>query len=226
MSARITTELDNHYLFRALDDAQRKTLLARSRVRHFDSGQLLFSRHDAARAFFVLQEGEVKLYRVSSGGQEKVMRLIEPGMSFAESVMFMDEPRYPVHAQGLGPGTLLAIDSAAYLDILRQSFDVCRAVMAEMTRRIQAHWDEIESLTLQNSRFRIIHYLLGLAPAGTARAADVTLPSRKTLIAAQLAVTPETLSRTLNALSRKGLIDMHGYAIRIPDITALRRRLE
>lgn len=225
VDAKALNELDQHYLFAALSGAQRDELLAHTHVREFKAGQLLFSQHDPAHSFFLLRRGEVKLYRVSAEGQEKIMRLIRPAMSFAESVMFMDRPRYPVHAQGVRAGTLLAIDSEAYLNILQASFATCRTVMAKMTERIQAHWDEIESLTLQNSRYRVVHYLLGLVPEGTAGAAEITLPSRKSLIASQLAVTPETLSRTLHALGQEGLITVQDYAVRIPDIGALRRRL-
>jgi CRP-like cAMP-binding protein len=217
--------LDRHYLFAALSDAQRAGLLAHTHARAFETGQLLFSQNDPAPAFFLLRHGEVKLYRVSAEGQEKVMRLIAPGMSFAESVMFMDEPRYPVHAQGVRAGQLLSIESAAYLKILRESFDTCRTVLARMTERIQAHWDEIEALTLQNSRYRVVHYLLGLVPEGAAGAADIILPSRKSLIAAQLAVTPETLSRILHTLHQKQLIEMRDYAVHIPNIARLRQSL-
>lgn len=154
------------------------------------------------------------------------MRLIRPGMSFAESVMFMKQPRYPVHAQAVRASTLVAIGSGAYLETLRTSFAACRTVMAKMTERIQAHWDEIEFLALQNSRYRVVHYLLGLVSAGATGEADVTLPSRKSLIASQLAVTPETLSRILHALDEEGLIAIQDYAVRIRDVGALRQHLQ
>lgn len=217
-------ELRHHYLFTALADAQYARLHTHIRVRPLTAGQQLFNQGDKAQAFFLVRQGGVKLYRVSAEGQEKIMRLIRPGQSFAESVMFMDEPRYPVHAQGTETGVVVAIASDAYLDILRGSFDTCRTVLAQMTRRIQAHWDEIEALTLQNSRFRVIHYLLGLVPEGAGGEARFTLPSRKAMIAAQLAITPETLSRILHTLSQEGLIEMHEYAIRIPDVAALQRQ--
>jgi len=218
-------ELRHHYLFAALTDAQYSRLLAHTRARSFAAGQLLFNQGDKAEAFFLARQGAVKLYRVSADGQEKIMRLIAPGQSFAESVMFMDEPRYPVHAQGVEAGMLVSIESNAYLGILRESFDTCRTVMAQMTQRIQAHWDEIEALTLQNSRYRVVHYLLGLVPGSAGGEAHLTLPSRKALIATQLAVTPETLSRMLHTLSDEGLIEVQDYVIHIPNTAALRQRL-
>jgi CRP-like cAMP-binding protein len=223
--AQLARDLRHHYLFAALNEGQRAHLLAHVHLRAFNAAELLFSQGDPAHAFFVLQSGAVKLYRVSADGQEKVMRLISPGQSFAESVMFMDEPRYPVHCTGIESGALISIECRVFVELLKESFDTSRAVMAKMAQRIQAHWDEIEALTLQNSRYRVVHYLLTLIPAGGRGAVTVTLPARKIVIAAQLAVTPETLSRTLRTLSDEELIEVHEDVVHIPDVGRLQKHL-
>ena len=221
----LARELRHHYLFSALDDAQRARVLAHSSVRAFAAGEHLFSHGDEAANFFLLRQGSVKLYRLSPDGHEKIMRFIRPPQTFAESVMFMDTPRYPVHGAGVEAGELVAFDRSAFLEILQESFATCRAVMAQMTQRIQAHWDEIEALTLENSRYRVVHYLLGLVPRGEHGRVSVTLPARKMLIAAHVAVTPETLSRTLRALNAEGLIQISEDRVTIPDTEALRRHV-
>ncbi|AWN15746.1 Nitric oxide -responding transcriptional regulator Dnr (Crp/Fnr family) [Salinisphaera sp. LB1] len=186
---------------------------------------MLFQQGDQASAFFLLYSGTVKLYRVSHNGHEKIMRLIEPGQSFAESVMFMNAPRYLVNAQGLKAGVWVAIDTAAYLEILQASFATCRTVLANLTQRIETHWDEIEALSLQNSRYRVVHYLLSLACGRDMGPATVRLPAAKSLIAAKLAVTPETLSRILRLLQDEDLIEMQGHCLHIPNMASLRGQL-
>lgn len=221
----LARELRHHYLFAALSDAQRERLLASARTRPFASGEHLFSHRDVATHFFLVRGGCVKLYRLSPEGGEKIMRLIRPPQTFAESILFMDTPRYPVHGEGVEAGELVAFDRDTFLGILQESFATCRAVMAQMTRRIEAHWDEIETLALQNSRYRVVHYLLSLVPSGAQGRVPVTLPARKMVIAAHVAVTPETLSRTLRALSDEGLIETAGDDLTIVDVEALRRRM-
>lgn len=222
----LARELRHHYLFSALSDAQRDRLLASADMRQFAAGERLFDQGDAATRFYLLRSGCVKLFRVSPEGNEKIMRLIRPTQTFAESVLFMDEPRYPVHAEGVETGELIAFERGAFLGILQESFATCRAVMAQMTLRIQAHWDEIEALALQNSRYRVVHYLLGLLPAGAQGRLTVALPARKLVIAAHLAVTPETLSRTLRALSDEKLIEVDGEEVTILDVESLRRHMQ
>ena len=221
----LARELRHHYLFSALSEAERERLIASAQVRRFEAGEPLFSLGDAAQRFYLLRAGCVKLYRLSPAGDEKVMRLILPSQTFAESILFMDAPRHPVHGEGLEAGELVGFERAAFLEILEGSFATCRAVMAQMTLRIQAHWDEIETLALQNSRYRVVHFLLGLAPSGARGPVSLTLPARKLVIAAHVAVTPETFSRTLRALSDEGLIEVAGDAVRIPDIERLRHHL-
>ncbi|MES1954204.1 Crp/Fnr family transcriptional regulator [Salinisphaera hydrothermalis] len=221
----VVQSLRTHDLFSGLSNAQHARLLPALHIREFSDGQMLFQQNDQAPAFFVLYSGNVKLYRVSNDGHEKIMRLIEPAQSFAESVMFMDAPRYLVNAEGLNAGVLVAIDSAAYLEVLRTSFVACRTVLANLTQRIEAHWDEIEALSLQNSRYRVIHYLLNLASERETDSPHIRLPAAKSLIAAKLAVTPETLSRILRLLQDEDLIKMQGYRVHILNKSLLREQL-
>lgn len=222
--ARILEQsLRGHFLFAALNEAQRARLRAHIHIRSFLPGEHLFMQDGAADAFFLLHSGAIKLYRVSAEGQEKVMRIVRPGQTFAEGVMFMDKPRYPVHAQGLEAGVLARVESTAFLNVLRDSFDTCRALMAQMTQRIQEHWGEIEALTLQNSRYRVVHYLLELVPGGAKGRVPVALPTYKAVIAAQLGMTPETFSRELRGLSDAGLVKVHGRTVEIVDVGQLLR---
>lgn len=222
VDSAIARELHRHYLFASLTDPQQQRLLATTIVRQLDTGAPLFAHGEPAAKFYLLLSGCVKLYRLSAQGDEKIMRLIHPMQTFAESILFMDVPRYPVSGAAVEAARLLAFDRETFLGILQESFSTCRAVMAQMTRRIQAHWDEIETLALQNSRYRVVHYLLALTPPGAQGRVTVTLPTRKVVIAAHVAVTPETLSRTLRSLSEEGLIEVAGDEVTLTDVQRLR----
>lgn len=215
--------LRNHYLFAALDDAQWAPLQPRIHDLKLEDGERLFSHGEAADAFYVVREGGIKLFRDSAQGLEKVMRLARTGQSFAESVLFSDPPRYPVYAQAVGDTRLAAVERAAYLAVLKASFDTCRAVMAQMVQRIYAHWDEIEMLTLHSSHARVARYLLALQSRGDRDTMTLRLPVRKVLIAAELGLAPETLSRAFRALSEAGTIKVDGPSVAILDLPALQR---
>jgi CRP-like cAMP-binding protein len=52
---------------------------------------------------------------------------------------------------------------------------------------------------------------------------EIHLTERKRQIATQLGVKPETLSRLLRALNRKGLVEVFGYRVRVLDADGLRQ---
>ena len=51
----------------------------------------------------------------------------------------------------------------------------------------------------------------------------VQLAERKSDIASQLGMTPETMSRLMRNLSDRGVIEVEGYTVRVLDPKALRR---
>ena len=79
-------------------------------------------------------------------------------------------------------------------------------------------------LSLQSATQRIVAYVLGAIPLDAAqdgRPTAVELPARKQVLASSLGMTPETFSRAMRALSDKGLIEVDGPVLRIPDVAAL-----
>jgi len=201
--------LAGQYFVAGLDRAQQQRLLATATEHPLASGDHLFRQQDAAEHFFIIQHGQIKLYRLSADGDEKIMGLCGPNASFAEGVLFMQQPRYPVSAQALVASKVIGVHRDTYLQILSESFPTCLSVLAEMTGRIQGLLNEIESLTLRDSRYRVAHFLANLLPHAAKPPVTVRLPARKSAIAARLAIRPETLSRTLRVLSREQLIEVH-----------------
>lgn len=218
--------LPEHYLFDSLDAGQRRTLCEHLRTRRLSAGETLFAQGDPASHFWWLERGQIKLYRLSRDGHQKIMGLAEPGQTFAEGVLFMETPRYPVNAEAILPSSVLGIERDTYLAILETSFPTCRNLFRQMVQRTRRHLDEIESLTIQNARYRLVNYLLKLQGAAGSGRTTVELPAKKILIASQLAIQPETLSRLLRELEESGRIRVRGDRIDLVDPEGLRHLLD
>ena len=96
----IADELRGIDLFDALDPRQLQSVIDSTRVVRLDHGERLFDYGQPARYFFHLNSGQLKLFRNSPSGGEKIIEIIQPGETFAQAVIFM-EPRggYPVSAE-------------------------------------------------------------------------------------------------------------------------------
>ncbi len=139
------------YLFARLDDDQFQQVTEFSRTIKLNDGQMLFQAGDAADRFFLVTTGQIKLYRLAMNGNEKVIEIISPGHTFAEALMFLESPGFPVNATAMGTTELVTIDNAQFLTMLRGSVDTCFRLMADMSQRLKLLIKEIDDLTLQSA---------------------------------------------------------------------------
>lgn len=223
MRTDVATMLRQHHLFAALDDAQFERIARTIDLVQLDEDGVLFQPGDPARHFYVVISGVVKLGLQSPSGEEKIVEIILPGQSFAEALMFMEAPMYPIAAIALERSTVAAMSSAEFLAVLRASSETCLRLLADISRRLHARIQEIESLTLQSARHRLVHHLLSLAAPATRGTARIELEESRQMLASLLSVKPETLSRLLRTLQDERLLVVDGRTLVITDLEQLCR---
>jgi CRP/FNR family transcriptional regulator, dissimilatory nitrate respiration regulator len=219
--AEQVASLRAHHLFERLEPAQFAAVTASAETVELAAGQMLFQRGEPARHFYVVVSGEVKLALVSRSGEEKVVERLLPGHSFAEALMFVSLPVYPLAAVAVEPSRVIALDSAAFLGMLHASPATCLQLLADLSRRLHARIKEIEELTLESATPRLVRHFLSLLPPGAAAPAEIALDESRQMLASRLAIKPETLSRLLRTLSDAGLIEVEGRVIRLIGLARL-----
>ncbi len=211
------SELLQHPLLAALKPEEFARIRRGIRSVSLEAEQHLFQHGEPARCFYIVISGQIKLYRLSPSGNEKIIDLIEPGHSFAEAVMFMDRRNYPVNASALAPTTLAAVEMQPFIDMLRDSVDVCFRLLGQLSMRLRHRLNEIDALALQNSTLRVVNYLLRQIPEEQAGPVTIELAAPKKTIAARLSIQPETLSRVFHNLEHAGIIEVTGSVIAVAD---------
>lgn len=206
-------------LFSATSPELLDPLVQATRTRRITRGTRIFQRGDPPRGFYCVVFGQVKLAFSSAQGSEKVIEIIGPQQSFGEAVMFMDRP-YPVFAEALCDTLLLQVSQEAVFQLLEQSPAFARQMLAGLSMRLHTLVNDVESYSLHTATQRVIGYLLQLASQGINQQ-RLELPTSKQTIASRLNLTPETLSRVFNELTRAGLILVEGRFIDILDLQGL-----
>jgi CRP-like cAMP-binding protein len=201
-----------------LSDDQLQRVSAHAVPQRLEEGQWLFSQGDPARRFYLVEKGQIRLFRLSSEGEEKIIEIVSPGQTFAEALMFLNAPRYPVCAAALGPSEVIAIDARDFAAMLRESVDTCFVVMGALSQRLRGLIGEIDNLTLHTAKSRVARYLLAHCPEDR-RAFELDV--RKGVLASLLSVKPETFSRVVKQLTQDGIIEVHGAHITILNRDAL-----
>ena len=222
-AAEVSAALQDHYLFARLAPDELAELAASVRALALEAGEPLFRQDEPARRFFLLQEGQIKLYRLSPEGQEKIVEITTAGKTFAEAVMFMQGKRFPVNAEALAPSVVYGLGNDTYLALLRRSPQHCLRLLADMSSRLHGLLGEIDTLAVQNAAYRVQRYLEGLLPPHAEDGIEVELEVAKQVVAARLSIKPETLSRVLHSFSSAGILSVAGRRLRILDVQRLRR---
>ena len=154
--------------FEALDDDTHERVLRESRLVPVHAGEFVFQRGERATRFFVVLSGLVNLVLHSRLGDEKVIETLRPNSSFAETLMFDDEPVYPMAAVAAEDTVVLAVPNDVYREALAGSTTACLRMLGDVSRRVHALVREVESHSLVDAKTRIVRHLLELA--GPARA--------------------------------------------------------
>ena len=214
----IADALKKNLLCSRLNDAQ-FTRISQSAVRvRLAENESLFEQGSPANRFYLVISGQVKLFRMSPAGTEKIIEIVTPGHSFAEALMFLDFPVYPVSASALQPATLISVDAKEFKNVLSESIETCFLIMGDMSQRLRGLVQEIDDLTLQSATCRVAGYFLSVAQSN---GNSVVLNLPKQVLASRLSVTPETFSRILRKLSDRGIITVDRDVVHIKNQQAL-----
>lgn len=213
--------IDRAPILGGLDDAARARVLDRCILRLLQRGETLFLQGDPAQHLFLILDGWMKVYRMTSDGAEAVIHVFHDGESFAEPAVF-GLGRYPAAAEAATDARILAIPGAAMVDSLQADPALALRIIGHFSQRMHHLVSETERRQVLSTPMRVASFLLGLVDDRPLPDSPVTLrlPYDKALIAARLGMTPESFSRALAKLKPQG-VDGHGQQITLADPRAL-----
>lgn len=189
-------------------------------LRHVVRKAILFRKGLVCEGFHVLAYGRVKLSVVSPKGIEKPLQIVEAGGSFGDITMFLERPYY-LTAEALDDCLLVYVPRIAIVRMIEHNSGFALRMLASLSMRMRNVVDDIEAFSLQPPAARLITYLMRLLPPGSITTAKIELSIQKNLVAAQLNLTPETLSRYFRELTDRGLITLDGRTVLVHDIDLL-----
>lgn len=222
LSCSPTVQMLSHIApFDCLTSAERELLASGARAMQVRRHEVVGLAGRPAEGLYVVVEGEVKRYLLSPSGAEKIIQLAGAGDTFGEEAALLGRTE-TVTAQATRDSVLVLIASAPLREAMHASGAFSAALLARLSERMYALIDNLQLCMQRTSTQRVAHYLAQLAPR-EAKQYDIHLDTDKQTIAAQLNLTPETLSRALNRLTRDGMIRPRGRrGLTLTDVGMLR----
>jgi CRP-like cAMP-binding protein len=206
-------------LFNGLPEDQIKAIHHITIEKRFNKGEMIFSEGDEAKGFFVVADGRVKVYKVSSEGKEQILHIFEPGQPFGEVPVFSGQ-RFPANAQTIAKSHLLFFPRTAFVNLITDNPSLALNMLAILSKKLRRFTFQIENLSLKEIPARLASYLIYLANEQS-NAESVTLNISKGQLASLLGTIPETLSRIFAKLSTQNLIRVEGPKITLLNLQGL-----
>lgn len=206
--------------FHGLDEQVLTELVRHAVARTFAPGAVIFLEGDTSPGFYYVEQGWVKIVKMSPEGREQTLYLWGPGDLFGGMGVFANHPTRAT-AITLEPATLWLLPRDAIRQALVAEPTLALRVIEFMAGRIEELMALVTDLSLRSVTARLARQLLVRAEGDVVQRQRWATQSE---IAAHLGTTPDVANRALRALVEEGIIELSRRQIRILDSNRLTQR--
>ena len=215
----LTSAISSIHLFSDLGISESEQIIQSIKVLTPNKKEIIVKRSEHLHGLFGVSEGKLKIYLLSCGGQERIIRILNPGDSFGEAIMFNGIPS-PVFVETLAPTKLLFVPKESVLGLMEQQPGFALSMLRSMSFLLKELLSDLESCCMQSAVQRIAYYLCEHCECDKQ---DMELPSTKANIASMLNLSAESFSRGLHQLADNGLISIYRRQIKLERPEELKR---
>jgi len=214
-------------IFSSLSEQEFAFLMPRLVQRRFQAGEIIFTEGDVCAGLYVVQSGNVRIFKSSAGGREQVLAIDGPGASIAELPVF-DGGNYPASASAVTDSSMVFVSRHDFQSLCLEYPRVALKVLQVVGGRLRRLVGIIEELSFTTVKHRLAALLLNMAKdAGqkSGKGVEFTLPATNQDLAAMIGTVRELVSRNLSRLQAEGIVTIDGRTVRIADIKKLEEEL-
>jgi CRP/FNR family transcriptional regulator len=192
-------------------------------LRSLEKGDLLFREGEKSEGFYVMQSGSVSIFRLTPDGREQIICVFRAPESFAEVTLATVET-YPANAVALESSQVIVVNKSRFRDLIRRQPELSLHMLGSMSLHLKHLVQSLQDIKSRQIEYRLAEWLLRQTPAATASESPLVceLPVTKKVLAGQLGVTSETLSRTFARFRKEGLIVVEGARVQLVNPAGLR----
>ncbi len=208
-------------LFADLPAPDLATVAGACGIRALAKGEFLFREGEPAEGFYVVQSGVINVHRLTPDGREQVICLFRTNESLAEATLVTVDA-YPANAVATENSQVVVVRRREFRDLIFKKPELALRMLSSMSLHLKHLVQLLQDLKGRQIEARLADWILRQSPAAAAGCpAVLELPVSKKVLAGQLGVTSETLSRTLAKLRDEGAIVVTGKRITVREAARL-----
>ena len=200
----------NEY-FEGLDESLLNQVTAHMQLREYDRGEALFWEGDACTGLHIIEQGFVKLYRLSPQGRQYIVRVLQEGDTCNEVPTF-DGGTNPVNVEALETTQVWVIHPDILRTLLKKHPEFAQKVIDNLAKNLRG----LVRMVSEMAFYQVTHRLARLISEQSPDELSGT-PWTQEQLAARLGTVREVVARSLKELERSGAIQMDKRRIAISD---------
>lgn len=181
------------------------------------AGTVMFRPGDPAQGFVIVLSGRVDVFLTGRNGREILLYSVRPGQSCIQTTLgLLGDEDYAGEAISHEDCRVVMIPRTMFLTLMDSAASFRSFVFSAFARRMQTMMHVLEKLAFQKVEARLAQYLLDTA------APDGSVIATQAELAVAIGSAREVVSRRLDGLARRGLLEARRGHVQLCDLPGLR----
>jgi len=176
--------------------------------------QMLFQEGDAATDYMQVERGTVKMFIVSSEGQEFIQGIFNAGESFGEPALIGKFP-YPGSVVAIEPSKVWKLPADYFLQMLKENFELHLKMDQVLCQRLRYKSMVLSEISSHEPEHRILSLLKHFkSKTSTTLNSRIIIPYTRQQLADMTGLRVETVIRAVKKMEKDKKLLLEGHKIR------------
>lgn len=213
-------------IFADLTDEENIKIIQMTGEGLYGKGDTICHEGEPSNTLYILNEGQIKLTKITRDGKEQIVRLLKSGDFFGELSLFTENEINNVTAYATSQVKICTLSKENMTKVLDDNPEISLKLLGTISTRLAKLEDLAQNLATNDAEVRTAVILIELSEKYSRQESGniiIDLPLNREELANYAGLTRETMSRKLKMFKDLGIIELIGTKqIKILDLDRLK----
>lgn len=205
-------------IFSALSEEELKKIVDMTGNKEYKKGEALCHEGETSDTLFIINEGQIKLSKITKEGKEQIVHIISSGDFFGELNLFSGNGKNNFDAYAISNVKICTLTKEDMNKIIMSNPEISLKILKEVTTRLAQTENLAQNLATNDAEVRIAYMLMEFSEKYGVKSSEgikIKLPINREEMANYCGVTRETISRKLKVFEELNIIQLVGNKVLI-----------
>jgi len=205
-------------IFSFLSEDELRKIINMTGHKSYKKGDTICREGEKSDTLFIINEGKVKLSKLTKEGKEQIVHIFNSGDFFGELNLFSSNEKHNFDVYAISDVKICTLSKVDMNAIIMSNPEISLKLLEVITKRLTQTENLAQNLATNDAEIRIASMLLEFMEdygINTDEGLQINLPINREEMANYTGVTRETISRKLSNFEELGIISLKGNKVLI-----------